>query len=368
MKKNLTAFTILLVALTVFSCKPPAQQEIVKEESFGAVPVKVYKVQERNISEKLIYTGQIEAIKKVNITPDIGGKVSQIYVEEGERVQKDRLLAELDTRAIRLQLDQAKAGQAVAEANYKDAKRNMERMKRLSREKAVSEQQFEKVRLGFEAAQAQLQVAKAALNLVRHQLDVSIMKAPFSGVIASRNVEIGDVINPMMGGIGPKSGVLTLMDFSRVKIYVDIPLKEIVRIKKGQAAFLKISAFPDQIFPGKVAVVNMTADPMTRKFRVEINADNSDELLRPNIFGEVTIEVSSRENVLAIPQKALLENSFVFLMENSRAAKREVVLGIQSTSLVEIVGGLKSGDLVIVEGNFGLEEGAEVKVNEEPER
>ena len=239
-------------------------------------------------------------------------------------------------------------------------------MERLNREKAVSEQQFEKVKLGFEAAHAQLQQAQAVMNLARHQLDVSIMKAPFSGVIASRNVEIGDVINPMMGGIGPKSGILTLMDFSHVKVFVDISLKEIVRIKKGQAAFLEISAFPGQTFPGKVAVVNKFAFLTDCRFSIFSPSIRTALLLRPNVFGEVGIEVSSQDNALAIPQKALLENRFVFLVENSRAVKREVVLGIQNTSLVEIVQGLKSGDLVIVEGNFGLEEGAEVKIDEEP--
>ncbi len=365
MKKSLLVSIIILFTLAVFSCKPPAQQEETKEESFGAAPVKVYKVRKQSISEKFIYTGLIEAINKADVTPEVGGKVSQIYVKEGDRVQKGQLLAELDTRAVRLQLDQAKAGQAVAKANYKDAKRNMDRMDRLSQENAVSEQQFEKVRLAFEAADAQLQQAAAALNLVRYQLDVSIMKAPFSGVIASRNVEIGDVINPMMAGYGSKSGVVTLMDFSRVKVYVYVSLKDVVRIKNGQAAYLKVSAFPEKRFPGKVAVVNLTADPITRKFRVEINADNPDMLLRPNIFGEVDIEVSSRENVLTIPQKALLEDRYVLLAENGRAIKREVIKGLQNAFLIEIVSGLKEGDLVIIEGNYGLENGAEIEVKKE---
>ncbi len=90
---------------------------------------------------------------------------------------------------------------AVAEASYADALRNKERMDRLIKENAVSEQQREKIQLAFDAAAAQLEQAQAGLNLAQHALNVSLMKAPFAGVIASKNAEVGDVINPMMGGI-----------------------------------------------------------------------------------------------------------------------------------------------------------------------
>jgi multidrug efflux pump subunit AcrA (membrane-fusion protein) len=119
-----TRSKILVVSILAFfmlSCQPPQKTEEVGEASLAVAPVKVFRAKRQRISEKLFYTGLIEAWNKINIMPDVGGKIAKIYVEEGDRVQKDRLLAELDTRAIRLQLEQAKAGFAVAEANYKDA-------------------------------------------------------------------------------------------------------------------------------------------------------------------------------------------------------------------------------------------------------
>jgi len=358
-------FVALIILLSFLSCRPPNEQEGAKEESFGAASVKVFEVKKQRISEKLFYTGVIEAWKNINITPDVGGKIAKIHVEEGERVRKGQLLAELDTRAIRLQLEQAKAALAVAEANNKDAQRNMERMERLKSEKAVSDQQYEKVKLAYEAAEAQLQQARAALNLAEHNLDVSLMKAPFSGVVASRNAEVGDVINPMMGGFSPSSGVLTLMDFYKVKIEIDASHRDIVRIKKGQAAQLRVSAFPDKVFQGRVAIVNLTADPLTKKFKVEVGIDNPDLILRPNTFGEITLEVSSHEDALVIPQKAVLESKYIFLAgENNQAQRREVTLGLQNADLVEILNGLKEGDFVIVDGNYGLEDGAKIDIQE----
>ena len=366
MKKAMMTVMIAAFSLLIVGCQPPQGGEQTEEtqESYGAAPVKVYKVQKTRISEKLNYTGLIEAVRKLNVTPEVGGKIAKIYVEEGTRVKAGQLLAELDTRAIRLQLDQAEAGVAVAEANFNDAKRNMDRMERLSKENAVSEQQYEKIRLGYEAAEAQLQQARAVLNLAKHQLDVSIMTAPFEGIIASKNAEVGDVINPMMGGLGP-GGVLTLMDFSRVKIHIDVPPAHIARIQKGQKAILQVSTYPGREFQGKVTVVNLTADPATRKFRVEVLINNPDLALRPNTFGEVIVEVSTREDALVIPQMALLNGSYVYIVQGEKAVKKDVTLGLQNTDMIEITEGVSEGDLVIVEGNYGLEEGAEVEIKEE---
>jgi len=357
---------VSLLLFSLLSCQTPQNTEEGTDVSVGAAPVKVIKAKRQRISEKLLYTGLIEAWNKVNVTPEVGGKIARIYVEEGDRVKEGQLLAELDTRAIRLQLEQAKAGLAVAEANQKDARRNMERMERLKSENAVSEQQYEQVKLAYEAADAQFQQARAAVNLTNHNLEVSIMRAPFSGVVASKNAEVGDVINPMMGGFSPTSGVVTLMDFSRVKIEIEVTPQDIGRIKKGQTAFLHVDTFPDRVFDGRVSIVNLAADPSTKKFGIQIVADNPELLLRPNTFGEVTLEVSTHEHALVIPQKAVLENRYVFVaQEDNTVAKREVYLGLQNTDLVEVTSGIEEGNLIVVEGNYGLEEGAKIEIIEE---
>ncbi len=364
-KRQLAVMIItMLVAVAFFSCKAQKDEGTVAEESFGAAQVKVFKVKRQKISEKLFYTGLIEAQNKIVITPEVGGKIAKIYVESGDRVKKGQLLAELDTRAVRLQLEQAQAALAVSEASYNDAFRNMERMERLIQENAVSDQQYEKAKLAFDSADAQLQQAEASVNLAKHSLNVSLMKAPFRGVIASKNADVGDVINPMMGGYSPSSGVVTLMDFSQVKIEVDVSYQDIVRIKKGQAAWLKVRAISDKAFPGEVTVVNVAADPMTKKFKVEVRVKNPDLLLRPNTFGEVVLEVSTHENSLVIPQKAVLKSSYVFLAKGNKAVEREIKIGLQNADFVEILQGLEEGDFVVVDGNYSLENGAELEVEE----
>ncbi|MCR4396228.1 MAG: efflux RND transporter periplasmic adaptor subunit, partial [Candidatus Saccharicenans sp.] len=274
----------------------------------------------------------------------------------------------LDTQSIRLQLAQAEAALAIARANFEDARRNLERMERLYQEKAVSEQQYEKVRLAHEAARAQKDQAEAAVNLARHALDVSIMRAPFDGVIAAKNLEEGDDINPMMGGFSASSGVLTLVDYSKIKVRFEVSPADAVRLARGQKVYLESPSLPGQQFEGQVTVVNTSADPQTKKFRAEALINNPDLVLKPGLFGRIILEVSTRENSLPVPQKAILENSYVLVVEGNKAVRKNVTTGLKNTDLVEITTGLNEGDLVIVEGNFGLADGNPVKVEGEVER
>jgi RND family efflux transporter MFP subunit len=255
---------------------------------------------------------------------------------------------------------------AVADAAYADAQRNKERMDRLAKENAVSEQQREKVQLAFDSSAAQLEQARAALNLAQHALEVSQMKAPFAGVIASKNAEVGDVINPMMGGFGGGAGgVLTLMDYATIKLAVAVSGEDIGRIRKGQEAILKVGALPGREFRGVVRVVNLTADALNKKFGVEVYVPNPDAALRPGTFGDLVFEVQSHENALVVPQTAILENAYVFVVENGKAVRRNVALGIQNTTMIEVLSGLRDGEAVVVEGNYGLEDGSAVQVLEE---
>jgi len=362
-------FAVILTAaafVAAASCKKSASKEGAAAETFGATPVKVFKVRRERITEKITYTGTLEAWTKINITPEVGGKIARIYVQAGDRVAQGQLLAELETESIRLQLRQAEAGVAVAEASHADALRNKERMDRLIKENAVSAMQVEKIQLAYDAAAAQLEQARAGLNLARHALDVSIMKAPFAGVVASRNTEVGDVINPMMGGFGGGAGgVLTLMDYSRIKVNVDVSPQDISRIQKGQEAILRVGSFPGREFRGSVRAVNLTANPLSKKFGVEVVFDNPDSSLRPGTFGDLVFEVQSHENARVVPQIAILENTYVFVAEGGKAVKKNVALGIQNTTMIEVLDGLAEGALVVVEGNFGLEEGAAIQVLEE---
>jgi RND family efflux transporter MFP subunit len=366
MKRNayITIPAVAAMVIALVSCKPAKKDAVAAPAADEAAVVKTYTVVRQRVAEKIAYSGTLEASKKTSITPEIGGKIARILVREGDSVKAGQVLAELETESIRLQLKQAEAGLAVAEAGYNDALKNKERMDRLIKENAVSEQQAEKVTLGYDAALAQRDQALAALNLAKYALNISIMKAPFSGVISAKNAEVGDVINPMMGGYSGASGVLTLMDFAKVKIVIDVAENDALRLRRGQPALLRVPSFPGREFPGEVTIANSTADAATKKFRVEALFDNAGGELRPGTFGEAVFEVSVQESTLAVPQKAVLDNNYVYLVQADKAVKRAVTLGLQNTIVVEVISGLVEGDVVIVEGNYGLGDGAPVRVSE----
>lgn len=358
---------IILIALAASSlpaCKPSVEKaaDPSSEAAAAATAVTVVPAARQTISEKLTYTGTLEAWRKIAIAPEAGGKIARIPVEEGQRVAAGQLLAELDTETIRLQLAQAEAGLAVAEANLQNALRNKERMDRLVAQKAVSDQQYEQAKLGFDAAKAQAAQASAGVNMARRALETSTMKAPWAGLVASKNAQVGDVVNPMMGGYGASAGVVTLVDDSRIKVVVEVTPGDVGRLQKGRPAALRVNNGETADHAGTISVINSTADPLARKFRVEVDVPNPGWKLRPGVFATVLFDVRSHENALAVPQNAVLGGTHVFVAENGKAVKRAVSLGLKNTTMIEILDGLKEGDLVIVEGNFGLIEGTPVEV------
>jgi RND family efflux transporter MFP subunit len=169
----------------------------------------------------------------------------------------------------------------------------------------------------------------------------------------------------MMGGFAPNAGVLTLVDYSKVKVKIDVSQDDIIRITRKQKALIRVDTYPNRIFEGEVAVVNQTADPLGKKFRVEIWVPNPQFLLKPNTFGQVIIEVNPRPEAVVVPQRAIIEDKYVFVVEDGVAHKREVKLGLQNSAKVEIISGLQPGELVVVEGNSGLTDGAKVKIEGE---
>ena len=365
MQRNIiTGFglTILLIA-GLWGCSNKSKQETGET---ATVPVKISKVQRGNITESYSFTGNIQPWKEVNIVPDLPGKVARIYVEVGDRVEQGQILAELDTRTAKLQLEQAEAGLAVAQANFHSASRDWERMQNLHKKGTLSPQQYEKAQLAYEAAKAQLQQAKAALNLAKHQLEVSIMKAPFNGIITGKNINEGEYINPAMGGMRPQgSSVVTLMDLSKVKIEVHVSERDVGKIHIGQKANITVDAYPGRRFHGEVSNINPAADPMTRSFAVEITVANPEMKLRAGMFARVEIVTAERKNVLLIPVDGILSKgskSYAFVVENGKARKRPLQLGLQEGSMVQVVSGLQEGEKIITIGKEMVKDGTEVAI------
>ncbi len=332
-------------------------------KSTAATPVQVAQVVRGDISTWLSYTGSIKPWREVKVVPDIPGKVAKIYVREGDRVKQGQVLAELDTRTARLQFEQSEAGLVAAQANFHSASKDWERTQELRQRGTVSPQQYEKVQLAYEAAKAQLQQAESGLKLARHQLEISVMKAPFSGIVTERNMNEGEYINPAMSGPqGPS--VLTLMDLSKVKIEVHASENDMGKISIGQEAHVTVDAYPERTFYGKVSSVHPAADPMSRTFKVEVAVPNEDRTLKAGMYTRMELYLLVHKGVLLVPERSVLERKGMFVLfvaDGDMARMREVKLGLSSRGVVEIVEGVQEGEKVIVRGNYGLKDGVKVE-------
>ncbi|MFO7705105.1 MAG: efflux RND transporter periplasmic adaptor subunit [Halopseudomonas sp.] len=320
--------------------------------------VKVQVPQKGTLAKYFNYKGTVSAWKTANIVPEASGRIGRILKKQGDKVREGELLATLDMTSLELQQKQARAVVAVAETAFQNAKLNAERMKMMLENKAISSMQYENAKLAFDAADTQLKSARANLDLVDYTVRKSNMRAPFAGIIAAKNMEEGDMINPMMG-MG--QSILTLMDLSKVKVAVDVPAEEIEKIQIGQMCRVTISSRPGETFAGEVYSKNLAADPLSKTFKVEVRIDNPEMKVKAGVYADIAIEYLRHDNVLILPLSALLAGEKeVMVNENGVARKRAVTVGERNGTRFEVLSGVGPADQVLVEGNYDLKEGTAI--------
>ena len=355
MKKVLFALLVLVFALSFCSKKSE-----VTDQQQKPLLVKAELPQKGTLAKYFNYKGTVSAWKTANIVPDASGRVGRILKKQGDKVGQGELLATLDMTSLELMQKQARAAMAVAQTAYQNAKLNAERMKKMLENKAISQMQYENTQLALDAADTQAKSAKANLDLVDYTAKNAYMKAPFSGIIAAKNMEEGDMINPMMG-MG--QSILTLMDLSKVKITVDAPAEEIERIRIGQKCLVKISSRPGEDFLGEVYSKNLAADPLSKTFKVEVKIDNPEMKIKAGVYADISIEYIRKENVYLLPLTALLAgDKEVMVDDNGVAHKRAVRIGEKDGTRFELLSGVNPGERVLTEGNYDLKDGTIIEM------
>jgi len=352
-----------IVVILVTGCGKNQQEAsqkspTLKEESRKAVPVKVQKTKKENFVEKVEASGTIKAIYDVTVSSETSGRVTKILANVGDWVERDQTIVSVDDELKRLALKQAQAQLLSAQSAYQKAKRDLERFEKLYQQKDISEHELESARLQELTARANRDLAEAAADMAKRQLEDTQIKSPVSGQVAFRYVELGELASPGMP-------VATVVNISRIKIEIGLSEMDVIKVKKGQKAKITVDSYPHQEFLGKVNAVGMKADQQTRTFPVEIKASNPEGNLKPGMVARMEIETQIFSDIVLIPQASLFydsDQSYVFVVNGDIVHKKVVSLGNRENDEFVILKGLEGGENLVVEGQNLLEEGMKVEI------
>lgn len=264
-------------------------------------------VERRDLAVTVEAAGTIEPVATVELKSKASGEVLEITAETGDVVSEGQLLVRIDPRIARNRLAQAEADLESARARLSIAKAQQERAAVLRDQGVLSKPDYEKAALELAQAEAQVVAGRVAVENARIALADTMIRAPAGGTILEKRVEKGQVISSPIQDVGGGTLLLKMADLSRVQVRVSVDETDIGKIRPGQAATVRVSAFPNQPFAGEVLKVEPQAvvEQNVTLFGVLVSIDNRLGLLKPGMNAEVTISIAKAEQVLTVPVAAL---------------------------------------------------------------
>ncbi|MDH7452652.1 efflux RND transporter periplasmic adaptor subunit [Luteimonas composti] len=343
--RPLLATAALSACLILAGCKGggDAQAKPAEDKGPEAIPVEVEKVARRAIAASYGNTATLEPRAESQVVAKTSGVALQVLAEEGQVVRAGQVLVRLDPDRARLQAAQSAAQLRKLEANFK-------RAQQLEAQQMVSANDLDQLRYDLENA-------RAVNRLANLELSYTDVVAPISGVIASRDIKAGNFVQI-------NSPIFRIVDTARLEATLNVPEREITKLRAGQAVELTVDALPGRRFAGEVDRVSPVVDTGSGTFRV-VASFAGDGDLQAGMFSRVAIRYDQREDALVLPRRALLEDGgepAVFAVRDGKAARVPLELGYSDGGWVEVRKGLAEGDAVVVAGKAALREGTVVQV------
>ena len=324
----------LLFATTAFAQRAP-------------VPVFVYEVDSRPFVNEIEALGTLKANQNVVLTSTVTEYVTAIHFKDGQRVQRGKLLVEMDAA-------EELARKLEEQARLAEAERQVGRLTSLSGSGATSVSTLDEQKLESQTSQARIQA-------IESQIRQRQIVAPFDGVLGQRDISIGTLVQP--GTL-----ITTIDDDSIMKLDFAVPEVFLSAIEAGVEIEALTNVWPDRVFPGKVASISSRVDPVTRSISVRALINNEDKKLRPGMLMRVQLQSNPR-NTLVIPEESVItrgRQQFVYTIdENGEATSVNLVpvsIGVRRKGEVEILDGLKAGDRIVTHGISRVRPGTQVVI------
>jgi RND family efflux transporter MFP subunit len=332
-------------------------QTTAEQNTTKIVPVETALVARGSIETSTKVTGQLAPKQEVQVTSKTGGKILGLYAESGDWVSKGSTLLQLEGVEVGLQVEQARNSLESTRTTYENMLKNKERMDSLYKEGIISQKDWEDFNLQVKNLESQIRQLEISLALAETQVDNLRVEAPISGVITSVSVEEGNFLSP-----GVPFMTLANLD----EIYVEAAVSEALvnKFKPGDKVKVVVQALDKAEFTGVVETVDLVPN-QAKLYPVKILLTNKDNRLKPGMFAEVQLRNEYRENIIAVPVEAVIDNrseQFVFVVEEGKAVKKPVKLGLTDGKMVEILEGLNEGEELIVVGQNYLADQDAVEV------
>lgn len=310
----------------------------------GPRPVNVAVVTREVFSDRIEALGTVQSQESVSVTAKVQGIIRSIYFDDGETVTKGQEIAAIDAGEQTAQLN-------VELANLEQQRKDLERTASLAKENHISQARVDE-------QVAALKKAEANVAAARVRAGDRLIVAPFAGIVGTRRISVGALVSP--GTV-----VTTLDDISKVKLDFAVPETFLASLKSGLAIEATAAAYSGETFKGTVVAVDSRIDPKTRSVNVRAEIDNADLRLRPGMLMVAELIKDQRESLM-VPEAALdpsNDKQFVVIVDSDNTAHRvEVKIGRRRIGFVEVLEGVREGDLVVREGLQDLRDGAKVVI------
>jgi len=333
----------------------------------GPMTVEFAKVSRATLADEITVVGNLIGEATVSVVPRTAGRLQDISVRLGDRVSRGQRIAKIEDFEIVEQVKQAEAAQEVAlatirqrEADLQLAKTNAERSRSLFERQLLPKQTLDDNEARYQAAIAQLDLARAQNTQSRARLDElrinlanTIITSPVDGFVARRAADPGAFVSQ-------NAPVADVVDITRVRLVANVVEKDLRQLVAGNPTAVQVDAFPGETFTGRIARVSPVLDPATRTAPIEIEIPNPEFRLKPGMYARVIIETNTKKDALVVPATALVDlggRRGVFVPINNLAVFRMVNVGSEQLKLVEVVDGLKEGDTIITTGSGSLRDG-----------
>jgi HlyD family secretion protein len=336
----------------------------------GPLTVELAKVYRTPLAQEITVVGNLIGEATVSVVPRTAGRLQDVTVKLGDRVNRGQRIAKIEDFEIVEQVKQAEAAQEVAmatirqrEADLQLAETNVERSRSLFERQLLPKQTLDDNEARYQAALAQLDLAraqntqsKARLDELRINLANTVITSPVTGFVAKRNADPGAFVSQ-------QAPVADVVDITSVRLVANVVEKDLKELESGNNASVEVDAFPGEKFSGRIARVSPVLDPATRTAPLEIEIPNPTFRLKPGMYARVGITTEIKKEALVLPSSAVVDlggRRGIFQLQNDVAVFRTVQVGSEQGLIVEILAGLKEGDEVISTGAGALRDGDRV--------